>query len=358
MSNIKTKKMKPYLIILLLTSNFFYFSCSNPAESVYDFTKARTLSVADTLFRFDTEMAAGVSASNNTAFVLLVDADTAIVALNMDTKKIVSRLGRVGNGPNEVLGPAFITAVQDFGHILLSDINSKQILEIKQNGNNFQLNHFIPYPNELFPASNLSISKHLIVGRGVSYASNKMFFIYNYHTKSKIEIDVHPVFEDIKDANYYCAANTALNEDKKRIIAGMFFLDMFHVYDTNGAIVKTVYLSKDYTPEIDKKNKSFLIEKGTKGITRLFPTKNFCYMLRKVELPDVHAAGSMNKTYFLLKADWDGNIKDSFRITDEIIGDFFVDEAKNQLLAITHSTQSLDKEFYDVVRYDLDNHSK
>lgn len=347
--------MKKLYFILSISIIALLTSCTNPKKNiVYDLSNSSNLLIEDTLVRFDNKIAIGVSIKDSMAFIIQAQSDTCITVLNIKSKIISKSFGLVGHGPEDVISPSFIASIDGSNNIYLIDTNTKKMLKVeKRNKNEYFLKEFIRYPNEIFPSSNLNYSKNYIVGRKIGSENNKMFYIFNQKTRLKIEVDPNPLMTDLKDVNYFCAPNLALNTQKKKIVVGMYFFDMFHLYDLEGNHLKTFYFSDNYIPKVDKKNRVLDMSEGCKGINRVFPTKNYCYLLRYIEKP-VFENGVVvrsNNELFLVKIDWDGNLIKSYKFKDEIIGQFYVDEINKKVFAIRHVVESKNHEFYDVVSY-------
>lgn len=349
---------KQFLIILILIVTFSTSCIDSKRNVVYDLSNSSNLNISDTLFRYKDKMAIGISLKDSMAFIILAKSDTCISVLNINSKKLQKSFGLVGSGPGEINSPNFMPSIDISNEINLVDVNTKRMLTISKNKNNgYFLKELIQYPNEIFPSSNLNYSTNYIVGRFVGSENKKMFFIFDQRKHSKIEVETNPFIPDIKDVNYYGAPNLALNAQRKTIVAGMYFLDMFHLYDLQGNLKKTFCFSNNYIPKIDKKTRAFDLSDGAKGINKIFPTKNHCYLFRYTEKPVVKngVVISSIKESFLVKIDWNGNLIKSFKIKDEIIGNFYIDEKNNKLFAIRHVIEPENNEFYDVVSYSLND---
>ena len=49
--------------------------------------------------------------------------------------------------------------------------------------------------------------------------------------------------------------------------------------------------------------------------------------------------------------DWDGTLINSFRIEEEIIGGFYIDEAGKRMFAVAHGADDSGNELFEVVSY-------
>jgi len=349
--------MKKQFLLFPLFLSFSLISCLNSSkEVIYDITDSPILNIEDTIFRFEDKLAIGIAVQDSTAFIIQYNSDTCMLALNLNTRKLIKGFGFKGSGPEDVVSPEFMPSLDNSHAVFLVDVNSKKLLSIENSGNKtFHLKKLMTFPAEIFPASNLNYSNQVLVGRQSKIGSNKMFFIYDQKKHTKVDVSSNPDIPGLKDPNYFCAPHLALNAAQHKIIAGMYLMDMFHVYDLEGKHIKSVCFSKDYIPKMDKKGGALDLNQGFRGIYNLFPTDDFCYLMRVIEKP-VFKNGdvvSTTRELFLVKVDWDGKLISSYRINDEIGGHFYVDEKQKKLFAIRHTVESTSKEFYDVVTYSL-----
>jgi hypothetical protein len=347
---------KPFLLFPLFLS-FFLVSCLNSSkEVIYDLTDSPVLSIQDTIFRFEDKLAMAIAVQDSTAYIIQDNSDTCMLALNLKTKKMIKGFGFKGSGPEDLVSPEFMPSLDNSNAVFLVDVNSKKLLSIKNDGNKaFHLKKLMPFPAEIFPASNLNYSNQVLVGRQLKIGSNKMFFIYDQKKHTKVDVSTNPDIPGLKDPNYFCAPQLALNAAKHKIIVGMYYMDMFHLYDLDGKHIKSFCFSKDFIPPLDKKGGALDLIQGFKGIYNLFPTDDFCYLMRVIEKP-VFKTGevvSTTRELFLVQVDWDGKLISSYRIKDELGSRFCVDEKQKKLFAIRHTVESTSKEFYDVVTYSL-----
>ena len=175
--------MNKYLLILSIFIIAFLYSCGNSSkEVVYDLSDSSNLNIEDTIYRFDNKLAIGLNIKDSMAFIIQANSDTCLMALNIYTKKLQKSFGLVGNGPEDLISPSFMTTANGSDSIYLEDTNAKKMLTIEKRKNNeYFLKELIKYPDEIYPGSNLNYSHNFIVGRKVSTGGDKMFYIFNEH---------------------------------------------------------------------------------------------------------------------------------------------------------------------------------
>jgi hypothetical protein len=347
---------RKYLLIMLFLVLAFSCKKDNNKVSFFDLSLSEKIEVCDTIIRFDDKNPIALSLSDSMVFVIFAQEDTCVRAFSLYNDKTPACIARKGHGPNELIEPSFISTINETTRsVYLEDVYFKKLLKIeKDNNNNFTLSKFANYPHEIFPSSNLCFGNDYFVGRQIG-AKYKMFYIYNQTTQHKIEVDYYPLIKDVADKNYFCATNIAFNCKAKKIISGMYFLDMCSLYDIDGKILKSVCFSEKYIPTINRKNKVLDLSNGYSGIIGMFPTVESCYLLRMTELPiseNEDYTGTRNH-YKLIKMDWEGNILKSYSIEDEIQGQFFIDEINKKFYTI-RQVINLGGEFYDIVTYNID----
>jgi hypothetical protein len=271
-------------------------------------------------------------------------------AYNLDTKKLICDFGRVGKGPNEVISPRFITSI-DNNDMIIEDVNSKKILKIIEKNIDaskiFDLEQYIGYPIQIYPSGEVNLSANFIAGRIIG--TNSMFYIYNRNTEKVTKCDFYPVISshhDI-DMNNLCAPCLALNEKKNRIVAGMYFFDMFHLYDLTGTRLKSFCFTENFMTHFSSNEPGReLRERGYSGIVRIFASDDYCYLLRITRKPSVNESDIM-----IVQINWDGDLIASYQLgNDVLVGTFFVDELTNKLYMI-RMIEGEDNEIYAVTSY-------
>lgn len=311
-----------------------------------DLSKSIVLDSAETIIEFDDKYPVSVKVLDSLLFVMQIKADNCMMALNLNTKETIASFGRIGHGPNELINPNFILSTDSFG-VLIEDGNSKKIMKLYQSSDKFKFVEYIKYPNPIFVSSEINLSKNFIVGRKVDVLEGKMFFIYNRSTEALLEEDYFPKLKDsVSDSNYTFAPAIAFNEHKNRIVVGMYFFDMFHLYDLNGKYIDTFCFSEKNTPNV--KNGLLDLQDGYSGIIRVFPTDDYCYLLRMTTKPADNQVEKM-----LIQINWEGRIMNSYRFIDDVSGQFYVDEISKKLYIIRNYINTEEKEIFAIVSYDL-----
>jgi hypothetical protein len=319
-------------------------SCGEKEEkfTYFNLLEDTMLNISDQFFEFEDKHPVSVNIKDSLAFIIHVQSDTCIVVLNLKARQVIQSLGTVGFGPSDLVRPDFITSI-DNPDVLIEDGSLKKMLKIEadKDQNHFGLKKLIDYPEKIFPSGDNNISENFIVGRKVG--DGKMFYIYNRNTDSIIDIDFFPVIKHLKyDLNYIYAPTLAINERKNRIVVGMYFFDIFHLYDLNGKRIRTFCFSKNPIPELSSGNMMSDLENCKARIIRSFPTINYCFLLRIAE-----QSGMTENS--LIQIDWDGKLINTYSITDEIEGWFYINEDEQKLYAIRHMVE--ENEIYELVAY-------
>lgn len=300
------------------------------------------------LFRFDDKYPVSVHIKDSVAYIIQRAAEKLIMVLDIPSKQIVYSLGHSGHASGDVLTPLFVNALNT-SCVLLEDGSLKKFLtiEIDSITKQYVLKKYIEYPDLIFPSGETNISENKIVGRRVG--SGKMLYIYDRKTQEMIDVDFYPVKQSLMkhDPNYVYAPSIAINEQKNRIIAGMYLFDMFHLYDFNGNRINTFCFSDDCIPSFAYDNLMQNVEACKYGLIRSFVTDNYCYFMR-IEKKDKAIEKQM-----IIQLNWDGELINVYTVKDEIEGKFYVSEKENKLYTIRHIVESEKDEFYEIVSYKL-----
>jgi len=344
---------------LLLSCVCVFSSCNkkNSDSGSFNSSISKSLTERHEIIKFDDKLLVGASMKDSVFFIKQRGEQYGFIAVDLEGNQL-NEFGQYGVGPNDVLDPMFVSTTNKDSSIYIEDANSRKIMQIVKDGTSFTLEKAIDYPMEIYPSSNLAFSDNYIVGRMIDYKSKDMFFIYDKDTKKKIILDNYPTVEGLtENVNYFYASNLALNEEKKRIIAAMYFFDMAHIYDLEGNRMKTITFSDKYMPNIDKGLGVFDLSKGKTGFTGIFATNDFCYLVRSIEAPIIEnneLIDFKNKDE-LIKMNWEGEVIDTYSIPDKKIGNVFVSDVNNKVYFISHEIKSLEEEFYTLVSYKLPN---
>lgn len=334
-----------YLSVVLCV---FLLSCSNHKKyDLIDLSDCVVLDSAEVIYDFDDKYPTSLMIKDSLAYVICTHADTCLSVIDLKTKRLQATLGTVGYGANDVINPNFILSIHDSG-ILLDVGNLRKIMRVENMQDTIILKEDILYPEPVFMGSELNFSAKHIVGRKVDGKGEKMFFVYDRADNTLLEADCFPPLAGyVKDKNYVYAPTLAMNEEQNRIIVGMYFFDMFHVYDFSGKRLNTFSFSENCVPEVDRKTDFLKLEDGYSGIVRTFPTEKYCFLLRNTMIPD------KGERSMLLQTDWNGRLIRSYLFKDHVMGQFYVDEQCKNIYIIRHSISSDDKELFSVVSYQL-----
>lgn len=285
--------------------------------------------------------------------------DAAVIVINANSGQIITEIGMVGHGPDDVINPEFITNIhkrQD-GYLYFEDTNSKKLFKINfRNNNNYAFEKLIDYPQAICPSSNLNYTQNVVAGRKIETNGDKMFYIYHLDSDSIIEIDYSPIIENFtNNRNYFYASNLALNAEKNTVFAGMYFFDIVQLFDLFGNSKRIIHFSQNSIPKINAKMQTLDLSEGYNGTGSIYSTKDYCYLKRLEVKPlftDQEVIEECKNS--IIKMDWEGTIVKCYQINEELIGGFCVDEETKKIYAIRHRVDDDLSEYYGIVSYSID----
>jgi hypothetical protein len=338
------------------------FSCKNDKEVVLlhiDVSQATTLSPLDTLYSFTDQFAFGVSVRDTVAFVTQIKTDTCLTAINIKTKSIIQSFGVSGHGPNDINMPLFISSI-DYSDVLLEDAvtNKFNKIDFDRNLNRYSVSKFMTYSDKIWRSGETNISRNFISGRKVG--NGKMFYIYDKNNDTVIDVDYYPPMNLNRelDFNNIYAPSVSLNEEKNRIIIGMFHFDMLQVYDLSGNRLKTCCFSDNCIPKFNKSDDMrTVMQQCEMGLIRSFATRDYCYFLR---IARDFSSDVASKLSMLIQTNWDGELINAYHIPDKVLGHFYIDE-QNRKMYITRYRLVPDDhtmEVFEIVSYQLEENKE
>lgn len=337
------------LIVFISLFFFSLMSCTSERGKFakVDLSNSCMLDSPEIVYEFKDKFPVSLTVRDSLAYLIQVKSDTCMSLLNINSGEMISSFGTVGHGENDLLNPNFILSI-DEEDVLLDVGNLRKLMRVGYANDSVSLSEYMPYPDSLFISGELNLSKNYIVGRKIDAYDKNMFYIYDRNTASICNIPCYPQLEHpIRDYNSVYAPVLAFSEAKKRIIAGMYFFDLFHVYDLSGRRINSFRFSDDYLPDIKERNLD--IRQGYSGIIRAFPTEDHCYLLRMVE-----GAQAGFQKFMLIKLDWDGKLMKSYQFKNHIVGQFYIDEEDSKIYTIERKVDESEcNEVFSVVSYDL-----
>jgi hypothetical protein len=122
---------------------------------------------------------------------------------------------------------------------------------------------------------------------------------------------------------------------------------MFHLYDLTGKRLKSFCFTKDFMRHFNS-NEPYqeLSEHGYSGITSIFASDDYCYLLRITQKPSSYESEQM-----IVQINWDGDLIASYQLGNDVLaGTLFVDEHTNTLYMI-RIIEGEDNEIYAVTSY-------
>jgi hypothetical protein len=334
------------------------FSCKNDEEVVLfhiDVSQATTLASPEVLFSFMDEFPSGVFVRDTVAYVTQSKTDTFLTAINIKTKTVIQSFGTSGQGPNDITEPTFIPSL-DHSDVLLQDAvkNRFNKIDFDRKLNRYSVSKFMTYSPNIWRSGETNISQNFISGRKVG--NGKMFYIYNRNNDTVIDVDYYPPIKGLNKKlsfNHIYSPSVSLNEEKNRVIIGMFHFDMFQVYDLLGNRLKTCCLSDNCIPKLTQSdNLGTVMQQCEMGLIRSFPTRDYCYFLRiarDFSTDDI-------KWSMLIQTDWEGTLINAYHFPDNVFGHFFIDEQNRKMYIIRHRIvpDIHVNEVFEIVSYQLE----
>lgn len=339
-------------IVFYIILCIFIFSCTSTKNNsdFVDLSESTNLQSPETILSFEDKYPVSIKIVDSLLFVINVKADTCVDVYNIETRQKIKSLGPVGHGADDLINPNFILSVNK-DRVLLDEGNLKKIVEIeKDDDGSMQLKEYISYPDSILISSETNLSKNYIVGRKINTTNPNMFFVYNRNTGKTLEAECPITLnEPVSDYNYTFASIVALNEQQNRILVGMYFFDLIHVYDLEGKHIQTFKFSEKCIPDVNKNTKMLALDNGYSGFTRCFPTEKYCYLLRVIVSPMAEKTENM-----LIQTDWNGNMINSYRFVDNVSGQFYIDENAHKVYIIRNEWDAdINEEVFDIVSFNL-----
>lgn len=312
-----------------------------------------TLSNPDTLVTFLSEMPIELMCVDSCLFVTFAKQDTLVRAYSLNSNDCLGVVAVRGNGPQELLSPYIVrnAYLPNSDIARLHDTNGHCIVEINVNTRKITKRDL---PFDELNGSSMNFDGTQYVYQPI-YDSTHFFTIDNKSTSKPIYIDypfeLSSKVEDIIKGNaaYMLSANINTNFSKDRIIASMYFTDIYYVYDLRGNILSKLSLSNEDC-DINKLLNDYIgLRKN--GIARYSPgyaTDSLCYLRRIIEKPNYDHDGYDKIHTSILIVDWDGKPVRLLH-APENIGNFCVDQHGRIIGIEIESTDS--KEAYHLVRF-------
>jgi hypothetical protein len=310
----------------------------------YDLSRSIKLDEPEIIVGFDDRFPLWLTVKDSIVIVIEYKNNSSFIAVNVHTKKVLQYFGNRGLGPEEVRNPSFNRAVYAGDFVPVTDFRTGKLININLTGENrFNLERITNRRLKEF-GDELCVSDNFAVFRKVYFGDTDMFYINDMINDSIIGVDCYPDVEGLADRNNALAPRLALHEQRNRIAVGMYYIDMFSLYDLTGKRLKSIHFSDNYIPPVNDEG-SFIDDDRT-GI-QIYPTNDFCYLFRGME-----ADGEEVPENHLIQVDWDGNIIKSYIVSGNLSGGFCIDEKNKRMYAIQHVITGNDEMFY-IVAYSL-----
>ena len=330
------------LIIASCTSNS---SKDKNPENNPDTIAYYNITGGDTLRIYDEDYPIGLRVIKDRLYVLFTRRDSALEVINLNDRNSYN-IGRVGVGPKDVLSPSFYYNGNSFNDstLRLWDPNSAKLLTLNYGDSIFQQDKM---PRIIAGESSINMEE----GSFVSYPidDSSVFMII---TTGEKQIHVQRPFEvseeseaSLKGRKMFFAPNINANKNKNRIIASMFFVDEYYVFDFKGNLLSKKSVSArevNYNEAI-----SNYINIDDAGYFRYGPgysDENGCFLWRIKEIPDKENMRYTHENTEIVETDWDGNIRAIYPLPPNTIS-YCVAEARN-LYVLTNSVDSQNEYYY------------
>lgn len=335
------KKFVPFLLCLVL------YSCNsfNGNYKSLNLQEGKPLGDGTVVLNYEADYPVGVYKVNDSIFFIQqAMSDTCFHVLDLSGNRCLY-VGNKGYGEDDFLDPNIISSV-DKSMLLLEDSDLKKIVKVNIEDDSVYISSYLSYPDVIFVAKELNNSFNYIIGRKVG-PYEKMFFIYDKRSGEIIEIDNSPQTPyRFRDNNYTFAPVLSLNEEKGRIVLGMYFWDIVQIYNLEGECIGSYSFQKDYKPYYDRNNKCVDLSKDYSGVIRSFSTNDYCYLLRRSII-------DLKSYYSLVQLDWNGKLINHYQLPNNVLGQFYIDDNENQLYIIQRNITESDTEIYSIVSYGL-----
>lgn len=308
------------------------------------------LSVKQRIVRFDDKYPVRMDVYDSLLHIIMAKSDTSIYVFNTKDTTLLRTLGCTGYGPQDVLSPDHIgnnyEVKEKNGGLLYYDLNAKRLFCIDHT---FQLKPSQHFVEEMYPVRSLNIAGDYWIGQLIREDNGKLFHIYNTQIKKVIEVDRYPIIPDCEtvDRNYLYSANIGCNQQKGRIIVGMYFMDYVHIYNWEGERLHTLSLSFDYHSESAVKR---MFNGGDYiGYSQIYSTEKYCYLRRNL----MNGVTREVEASQIIRISWEGDLCDIYQVDEHLTGGFCVDDTNQYLYCIAHAIEPSGNEYFDVVSYEM-----
>lgn len=310
-------------------------------------------SAPDTIATFPSAMPVGLKCADTSLYVVFDRQDTLVCAYSLNDKKHLGVVAVRGNGPEELLSPAFLhnPVYEEESVVRIHDTNGFQLAEVDVDRLTIT-KYSLPF--EARNATSMNFDGHRYVYRPIS--ESECFFMIDDIDKGEATKVAYP-FElsgQLKDMikgreAYLLSPNLNVNYRKGRIIASMYFSDAYYVYDTEGKLISEFSPSGASLDINEAFNRYFALDNG--AMARYAPgyaTDDFCYLRRLIEVPNAGRDDYQIDKTAILMVDWDGKPRSLIHTPDNMQS-FCVDKS-GRIIAIVVDSSDLN-ESYHIIRY-------
>lgn len=309
------------------------------------------LTEGDTLCSYDDKYPVSLEILHDRLFVLFIRQDTLLEVLDAKTGSLIAKYGPRGSGPGDYSSLQFFGngPVKGDSTLSLYDYNSHKILTVDKDLGAVQKE----MPVCLTGEGSINMRGDTAVSVPLSEDGSFMSLIDTGDGSIQgIEAPFKLSDETEKLAGGYpmlMSPNLNASFSRRRIIASMFYFDIYYVYDLEGGLLSQVSLGSDnlnYDKEI-----SGLFNQDIEGYIRYAPgysNEEFCYLKRVHEIPDKENGKLSIGAREIVVVDWDGIPQCIYSLGQET-RTFCADYSGNIYLIAMETVD--DDELYHIVRY-------
>ena len=306
-------------------------------EHCADFPSKKFVS-CDTLFVWDEYMPRELGVINDLLCVTMSKSDTCIHLHDKNSGKLVSKVGTIGQGPEDMLSPKLVKNGFEMGGegLMLYDMNAKRQFFLDGKGD---LNNFSALDDSYTDMGSLNVGKTRAVGQLLKGEPSLFSIVEN---ESEIVIPLSPSLPDsykekMKGAlGYLYGSHIVCNNELERVVAGMYFFDVIQIYNLKGDCIKMFSLDSKY--DVVENFKKMIEGDDYWGFSQSYATDKYCYLRRDLN----NEKTSEKKKSQIVQIDWNGNVVKVIELPSNVTGGFCIDGDK-KIYYIVHSLTDNDE---------------
>lgn len=323
-----------FAFMLLLA--FSLLSCNNTSKGdavngkskLYEFAdcygnvEVKELSSPDTVAVFEEDYPYDIDVNGEQLCIIMAKVDTCIRLYNKNDGSFISKTGRIGHGPEDILSADFLnnnlehTKEDACWH--LYDVNANKLFAVSSSGS---VEGMVQLMEKAVGMVSLNIDGNYAVGRKIR-GGQSLFEIDNLASGSVKTIPLYPqlpdeILHDFGNKLPMLYSNDILaNFSCGRIMVSMFYWDMIQIYDLNGILASTICLDEHFDPVTNLN--TMMDKKDYIGYSRCYATSGYAYFRRNLMNGKTRNAQESQ----IVQVDWKGKVKALFRTDVELTTGF------------------------------------